>query len=210
MFSPVVTPETIASFSHPDVVELLGVCVAPPSLGVVLELCDGSLCEEIQWLKANMQSYTEYLNQMEADSGGYGNNVFENANDRYKNAYRQRLHFFVTAGTQCATAVQHVHKLDILHRDIKSLNFLIKKRRRSHSRYTSRNSNHSNRSNGSNGSNQSAIADKTASHFIVKLATGFPGNPKINLASSDGCFLAFCSKTGVLTHTIFDVGYLTL
>lgn len=45
--------------------------------------------------------------------------------------------------------------------------------------------------------------------FVVKLATGFPKNAKKELPTSDGCFLIFCSKTGILTHILHDEGYLT-
>eukprot|EP00505_MAST-04D_sp_SCG-Rhode-Island_P000852 Stramenopile-MAST_4_protein_852 len=36
------------SGTHPNIVSLKGVCVAPPALGMVLELCDGSLFDELQ------------------------------------------------------------------------------------------------------------------------------------------------------------------
>lgn len=45
--------------------------------------------------------------------------------------------------------------------------------------------------------------------FLVKLVSGFPKNFDINLPTSDGCSVAFCSKTGILKYLFLDEGYLT-
>lgn len=45
--------------------------------------------------------------------------------------------------------------------------------------------------------------------FVVKLATGFPGNASLGFSTTDGCFLVFCSETGALKSILFDEGELT-
>lgn len=53
LFSPQLTPAVVATFckeaatlgtlKHPHVVEILGICISPPSVSLVMELCDGTL-----------------------------------------------------------------------------------------------------------------------------------------------------------------------
>ena len=44
---------------------------------------------------------------------------------------------------------------------------------------------------------------------VVKIASGFPENPKRGLPSGDGLMLVFSQKTGVLEAILLDEGYLT-
>ncbi|MCP4177294.1 MAG: hypothetical protein GY756_05970 [bacterium] len=46
--------------------------------------------------------------------------------------------------------------------------------------------------------------------FIVKIATGFYNNTKINLPAGDGVILAFSQKTGMLEAILCDCGFLTI
>ena len=46
-------------------------------------------------------------------------------------------------------------------------------------------------------------------HFVVKLATGFYGNPARGLASSNGLMLVFDSETGTPAALLLDEGHLT-
>ncbi len=45
--------------------------------------------------------------------------------------------------------------------------------------------------------------------YVVKIASGFYNNPKLNLSSSNGLMLLFDQKTGVLLGVLLDEGYLT-
>lgn len=46
-------------------------------------------------------------------------------------------------------------------------------------------------------------------YYVIKIASGFYQNPKINLPSSNGLMLLFCQKTGELLSILLDEGYLT-
>jgi ornithine cyclodeaminase len=45
--------------------------------------------------------------------------------------------------------------------------------------------------------------------YVIKIASGFYDNPKIDLPSGDGLMLVFSQKTGVLDAILLDEGYLT-
>lgn len=46
-------------------------------------------------------------------------------------------------------------------------------------------------------------------YYVVKVASGFYDNPKLNLPSSNGLMLLFDRKTGALLSILLDEGYLT-
>jgi ornithine cyclodeaminase len=46
-------------------------------------------------------------------------------------------------------------------------------------------------------------------YYVIKIASGFYGNPKIGLASSNGMMLLFSQETGELAAILLDEGYLT-
>lgn len=50
---------------------------------------------------------------------------------------------------------------------------------------------------------------KEDDYFVIKVATGFYDNPKINLPSFDGLMLLFSQKTGQLLSVLLDEGHLT-
>ena len=45
--------------------------------------------------------------------------------------------------------------------------------------------------------------------YVIKIASGFPGNPRLGLPSGDGLMLVFDQKTGTLLAVLLDEGYLT-
>lgn len=45
--------------------------------------------------------------------------------------------------------------------------------------------------------------------FVIKIASGFYDNPKLNLPSNSGLMLMFSQKTGMLESILLDEGYLT-
>lgn len=50
---------------------------------------------------------------------------------------------------------------------------------------------------------------KQDSYYVVKIASGFYGNPKIGLPSGNGLMLLFAQQTGALECVLLDEGYLT-
>jgi ornithine cyclodeaminase len=50
---------------------------------------------------------------------------------------------------------------------------------------------------------------KEDDYFVIKIATGFYDNPKINLPAFDGLMLLFNQKTGQLLSVLLDEGHLT-
>eukprot|EP00048_Salpingoeca_helianthica_P005181 m.85141 g.85141 ORF g.85141 m.85141 type:complete len:1088 (+) comp13501_c0_seq3:327-3590(+) len=80
----------LSALRHPNIVHIEGVCVSPPCLSMVMELCKGSLFEmlrirEIEW------TWSLVLN----------------------------------LAIDCANAVACLHSFNVIHKDIKSHNFLI-------------------------------------------------------------------------------------
>lgn len=52
-------------------------------------------------------------------------------------------------------------------------------------------------------------AIEASPYYVIKIASGFYGNPELGLPSSDGCMLAFCQETGQLKSILLDKGHLT-
>lgn len=50
---------------------------------------------------------------------------------------------------------------------------------------------------------------KQGNYYVVKVASGFPGNPKIGLPAGNGLMLLFSKNTGQLLSVFLDEGYLT-
>ncbi|MCK5409283.1 MAG: ornithine cyclodeaminase family protein, partial [Candidatus Heimdallarchaeota archaeon] len=50
---------------------------------------------------------------------------------------------------------------------------------------------------------------KEDDYFVIKVATGFYDNPKLNLPAFDGLMLLFSQKTGQLLSVLLDEGHLT-
>ena len=46
-------------------------------------------------------------------------------------------------------------------------------------------------------------------YYVIKVASGFYDNPKLNLPSSNGLMLLFSQKTGAVCGILLDEGYLT-
>ena len=94
----------LAALKHPNIVELLGICVLPPSLCLVMELAECSLFHFIH----------------------------RKFNDAVHSALRVMwaeltINEKLRVATECARGIAHLHTREppILHMDIKSLNFLI-------------------------------------------------------------------------------------
>lgn len=111
--------ETVAAFSyeaavcaslhHPNIVHFHGMCVIPPKIGLVSELCQGSLEDVLQW-----QAHNESSERDEAE--------FE----------QQQLLVSVAFMLDAARAVAYLHSFSppFLHRDVKPANYLVDKNNR--------------------------------------------------------------------------------
>ena len=190
VFTPTINQKVIQAFfkeasllracsSHPNVVNLIGVSIAPPSLAHVLELCDGTLREELDDRRRKSRrtrrdggggrggergergergdslergkkfdrghtSSTESavsttpsstssgasmssvgFSDGENNSSHFNSGGRNTPRTRARNVESQHLRFFVECSLQCARSLEFLHSKNILHRDLKSLNFLI-------------------------------------------------------------------------------------
>ncbi|KAG6969735.1 hypothetical protein JG687_00003044 [Phytophthora cactorum] len=108
-----------ASLSHPNIVKFYGMCVCPPTICLVSELCQGSL-EDILYAQAKSRSRrrnTRHLLDLGAE--------FEDTDI----LDQQQMLLKIFNMLDCARAVAYVHSFTppFLHRDIKPANFLVDK-----------------------------------------------------------------------------------
>ncbi|KAG7401015.1 hypothetical protein PHYBOEH_003605 [Phytophthora boehmeriae] len=108
-----------ASLTHPNIVEFYGMCVSPPTIGLVSELCRCSL-EDVLLERQNLRErrLTTWRNQ------GY----LDNSEAKYGyDLDTQRMQLNVAYMLDCARAVAYLHSFSspFLHRDIKPANFLL-------------------------------------------------------------------------------------
>lgn len=173
VFTPTINRKVIQAFfkeasllracsAHPNVVNLIGVSIAPPSLAHVLELCDGTLREELDKRRKgrggsrrghrnrkHVSSVGSATRSSGAESGAstvsgagsisslgsgwsvgsvgsvgtVGSGGIDAENPHH--ATSLQLRFFVDCSLQCARSLEFLHSRNILHRDLKSLNFLV-------------------------------------------------------------------------------------
>ncbi|EEY53568.1 protein kinase [Phytophthora infestans T30-4] len=108
-----------ASLSHPNIVKFYGMCVCPPTICLVSELCQGSL-EDILYAQAKSRSrrrVTRHLFDLGAEVED--TDVLD----------RQQMLLNICYMLDCARAVAYIHSFTppFLHRDIKPANFLVDK-----------------------------------------------------------------------------------
>ncbi|GMF20376.1 unnamed protein product [Phytophthora fragariaefolia] len=106
-----------ASLRHPNVVKFFGMCVCPPTICLVSELCQGSL-EDVLYTQVKMRSKRRVTQHL-LDLGG---NVAA-----IEGFGRQQMVLNIAYMLDCARAVAYVHSFTppFLHRDIKPANFLV-------------------------------------------------------------------------------------
>jgi serine/threonine protein kinase len=100
----------LSALQHPNVVKLIGVCVLPPSLCLVMELCESNMFDFIH-------SRPSLTTSRRADVDAFGNTKTFDLDWGTK----------LSLAIGCARGVAYLHTLDvpILHMDIKTLNFLV-------------------------------------------------------------------------------------
>ncbi|ETI35963.1 TKL protein kinase [Phytophthora nicotianae CJ01A1] len=108
-----------ASLSHPNIVKFYGMCVCPPTICLVSELCQGSL-EDILYAQTKSRSrrrVTRHLFDLNAE---LEDTVVLD---------RQQMLLKIAYMLDCSRALAHVHSFTppFLHRDIKPANFLVDK-----------------------------------------------------------------------------------
>ncbi|CAH0493972.1 unnamed protein product [Peronospora farinosa] len=106
-----------ASLIHPNIVKFYGMCVCPPSICLVFELCQGSL-EDISCAQAQARSQRRDTRHQLGLTG------------KVKDAQtldHQQMLVNVAYMLDCARAVAYIHSFSppFLHRDIKTANFLV-------------------------------------------------------------------------------------
>ena len=119
------TPDIVSNFyeealvlsrlKHENVVQLLGISILPPSLCLVMELCEGgNLYDFIHQRQARRTS---------ADTDAYGNVRVAPQEQRYDLDWSTRLALAI--GCARGVAYLHTRQPPIVHTDVKSLNFLL-------------------------------------------------------------------------------------
>uniref|UniRef100_A0AAV1VDC3 Protein kinase domain-containing protein n=1 Tax=Peronospora matthiolae TaxID=2874970 RepID=A0AAV1VDC3_9STRA len=107
-----------ASLLHPNIVKFYGMCVCPPTICLVFELCQGSL-EDVLTAHDKVQSHHSLAPRRQLDLDGKLQEVdiLDSRQILLKVAYM----------LDCARAVAYVHSFSppFLHRDIKPANFLV-------------------------------------------------------------------------------------
>ncbi|GMF64866.1 unnamed protein product [Phytophthora lilii] len=106
-----------ASLRHPNIVKFFGMCVCPPTICLVSELCQGSL-EDVLYSQAKTRCRRRVTRTL-LDLGG--DVAASEALDR------QQMLLNIAYMLDCARAVAYVHSFTppFLHRDIKPANFLV-------------------------------------------------------------------------------------
>ncbi|KAG7376348.1 hypothetical protein PHYPSEUDO_013709 [Phytophthora pseudosyringae] len=106
-----------ASLSHPNIVKFYGMCVCPPTICLVSELCQGSL-EDILYAQAKARGQRRVTRHL-LDLGGELEDV--------DTLDRQQMLLNVAYMLDCSRAVAYIHSFSppFLHRDIKPANFLV-------------------------------------------------------------------------------------
>ncbi|RLN80717.1 hypothetical protein BBJ28_00003526 [Nothophytophthora sp. Chile5] len=119
------TEEVVAEFSHeaalcatlchPNIVKFYGMCVCPPTICLVSEVCQGSL-EDVLYAQAKIHSRHRATRRL-LDLKSVVDSRLE----------RQQMLLNVAYMLDCARAVAYVHSFTppFLHRDIKPANFLV-------------------------------------------------------------------------------------
>lgn len=106
-----------ASLNHPNIVTFFGMCVCPPTICLVSELCQGSL-EDILYAQAKISRQRRSArHRLDVEGEFSGAEVCD----------RQQMLLNIAYMLDCARAVAYVHSFTppFLHRDIKPANFLV-------------------------------------------------------------------------------------
>jgi serine/threonine protein kinase len=121
-----------AAFSHPNIIRYFGLCVSPPHISLVFEMCArGSLWNVIDALiekneEALYDQQRGVTNNRKNVNKGYGTSSSSNqipSGPLYSLSWKRRLRM----ARDAAKAIAYLHSFDppYIHRDVKSQNFLV-------------------------------------------------------------------------------------
>ena len=121
-----------AAFSHPNIIRYFGLCVSPPHISLVFEMCArGSLWNVIDALidkneEAMYDQQRGVTNTRKTATKGYGTSSASNqtpSGPLYSLSWKRRLRM----ARDAAKAIAYLHSFDppYIHRDVKSQNFLV-------------------------------------------------------------------------------------
>ncbi|KAE9049155.1 hypothetical protein PR002_g52 [Phytophthora rubi] len=105
-----------AGFSHPNIVEFYGMCVCPPTICLVSDLCSFTL-EDVLGARGKYHDRRRTIWLGQANDDNNGDSKLE----------LQRMQLNIAYMLDCSRAVAYVHSFSppFLHRDIKPANFLL-------------------------------------------------------------------------------------
>ncbi|KAE8895325.1 hypothetical protein PF006_g617 [Phytophthora fragariae] len=105
-----------AGFSHPNIVEFYGMCVCPPTICLVSDLCSFTL-EDVLGARGKYHDCRRTIWLGQANDDNNGDSKLE----------LQRMQLNIAYMLDCSRAVAYVHSFSppFLHRDIKPANFLL-------------------------------------------------------------------------------------
>ncbi|KAK1932513.1 Serine/threonine-protein kinase STY17 [Phytophthora citrophthora] len=106
-----------ASLRHPNIVKFFGMCVRPPTICLVSELCQGSLEDVLYTHTKTRRKHRVTRHVLELEGQVEAVEVVD----------RQQMLLNIAYMLDCARAVAYVHSFTppFLHRDIKPANFLV-------------------------------------------------------------------------------------
>ncbi|KAG6612529.1 TKL protein kinase [Phytophthora cinnamomi] len=105
-----------AAFSHPNIVEFYGMCICPPTICLVYELCAYTL-EDVLTTRGKYLEHRRTIWLGQSHDGNNGDSKLE----------LQRMQLNIAYMLDCSRAVAYVHSFTppFLHRDIKPANFQL-------------------------------------------------------------------------------------
>eukprot|EP01035_Chromulina_nebulosa_P031097 gene31097-41424_t len=121
--------QILSSINHPNIVDIIGVAVLPPSVCILLELCEfGSLADVLKGSgfpvlgHAFRLRFPSQMTKKRANRARNANRDSATGRNAMQLSWVDRL--YLAVGCCRGLAALHAYSSDLCHRDIKSFNFL--------------------------------------------------------------------------------------